>query len=234
MQTLTEAVAVARTAETEKRKEIVQNIGRFIQREGRLTQGHKRFAYGFLGTCLLNIFIVLLNIWLLDLFISGNFRNLGYDYLASEDGDRVLREIFPRITTCTFEAFGTGGGRTADQHLCLLATNIVTEKVFIFLWFWLLFLLCVSTTAFVYYSILLLCGNETLRTFFLAFTTRLRLSKLVGLTAGERSKKEREHGQVDKYLRSLPAPNYFFLYLLSSNIDFSILQEILVQISQPQ
>ena len=35
-----------------------------------------------------------------------------------------------------WEQYGPGGDVQISQHLCLLAANVATEKVFIFLWFW--------------------------------------------------------------------------------------------------
>ena len=54
------------------------------------------------------------------------------------------------MTKCTFHKFGTS--REVEKHdaLCILPLNIVNEKIYIFLWFWLLLLGCLSTLVVVY------------------------------------------------------------------------------------
>jgi hypothetical protein len=48
----------------------------------------------------------------------------------------VLYTTFPRMTKCHFKSFGTGGHVTEKDYLCVLAPNIISEKIFTFLWFW--------------------------------------------------------------------------------------------------
>ena len=60
--------------------------------------------------------------------------------------------VFPRMTKCTFHKFGTSGNIEKHDALCILPLNIVNEKIYIFIWFWLLilgfltFLILVSVT----------------------------------------------------------------------------------------
>ena len=58
--------------------------------------------------------------------------------------------IFPRMTKCTFHKFGTSGEVEKHDALCILPLNIVNEKIYIFLWFWLLLLGCLSTLVVAY------------------------------------------------------------------------------------
>ena len=48
--------------------------------------------------------------------------------------------VFPRMTKCTFHKFGTSGNIEKHDALCILPLNIVNEKIYIFIWFWLLLL----------------------------------------------------------------------------------------------
>ena len=71
--------------------------------------------------------------------------------------------VFNRLTMCIWRQFGDGGKLETSNHLCLLATNTIIEKIFVFLWFWLIFLLLASFINFAYYSILIFCKNDYVR-----------------------------------------------------------------------
>ena len=58
--------------------------------------------------------------------------------------------VFPRMTKCTFHKFGTSGNIEKHDALCILPLNIVNEKIYIFIWFWLLFLGILSFLILVY------------------------------------------------------------------------------------
>ena len=67
------------------------------------------------------------------------------------------------MTMCVWRQFGTAGGLETQNFLCLLSTNIIIEKIFVFLWFWLVFLLLCSMGNFLYYSLLILSKNDNVR-----------------------------------------------------------------------
>ena len=64
---------------------------------------------------------------------------------------------------CIWRQFGTAGGFETHNYLCLLSSNIIIEKIFVFLWFWLLFLLLSSVVNFLYYFLLIQCKNDYVR-----------------------------------------------------------------------
>ena len=41
---------------------------------------------------------------------------------------------------CDFQTYGKGGHITETGYQCVLAPNIISEKIFVFLWFWYLVL----------------------------------------------------------------------------------------------
>ena len=45
-------------------------------------------------------------------------------------------EAFPRVASCTFYKYGSGGEVVGYQALCILALNIVIDKVYLVLWTW--------------------------------------------------------------------------------------------------
>ena len=93
--------------------------------------------------------------FLMDRFFNGAFLTFGLEVIAFAERDQEDRldpmiYIFPRMTKCTFHKFGTSGEVEKHDALCILPLNIVNEKIYIFLWFWLLLLGCLSTLVVAY------------------------------------------------------------------------------------
>ena len=55
-----------------------------------------------------------------------------------------------RLTKCTFHKFGTSGELEKHDALCILPLNIFNEKIYIFLWFWMLILTSLTSLVVVY------------------------------------------------------------------------------------
>jgi len=229
MASISNGVTMANQQKEEERANMVKNIARFVDKDNSL-YNHRKYAYGFFFCQFLNLANVVFNIWLLNHFIGGQFISLGSRWMNSAEGEgnQLLRQIFPRMTLCDWEYIGTAGHDASTRYMCILATNIITEKIFVFLWFWLLLLLVISTIVLLYFSLMLFSNNENIRNYFLAFTIRMRVSKLRIRDTTEKDEKKK----VVKYLRKLPSTNFFFLYLLASNVDYRCLQDLLKEIEQ--
>ena len=52
--------------------------------------------------------------------------------------------VFPKVTKCTFHMYGPSGTIQRHDALCILALNIISEKIFVFLWFWFVLLAMIS------------------------------------------------------------------------------------------
>ncbi|KAL1117675.1 hypothetical protein AAG570_003990 [Ranatra chinensis] len=93
------------------------------------------------GVCLifcevLNAANLVFQIYLTDKFMAGNFLALGPNWLASNDKQSFLDQIFPKVTKCTFFKFGSSGTLQHHDALCVMSLNVVYEKIFCILWFW--------------------------------------------------------------------------------------------------
>uniref|UniRef100_A0A183CFT7 Innexin n=1 Tax=Globodera pallida TaxID=36090 RepID=A0A183CFT7_GLOPA len=104
---------------------------------------HSFVSFHYILFKLLNLCSALVQLYLLNCFmVPANYTYWGFDVLrdlmAGRDWSRS--GLFPRVTFCDFKI------RQAAQHLphqrftlqCVIMINMFNEKVFIFLWFWLL------------------------------------------------------------------------------------------------
>ncbi|XP_001604008.2 innexin inx7 [Nasonia vitripennis] len=103
---------------------------------------NRPWAY-YLGICeLMNFLNVLMQMYITNKFLGGAFLSLGQD-VAETDFTRqmdALDEVFPKVTKCTFHKYGPSGGIQKHDALCVMALNIINEKIYTFLWFWFIIL----------------------------------------------------------------------------------------------
>jgi len=81
---------------------------------------------------------------------SVNFLNLGWKVMTSERTYLPTRMLFPRQSKCVWRVPGTGGGASTTQANCLLPVNIINDKIFLALWFWLVFVSLLTGLNFIY------------------------------------------------------------------------------------
>jgi len=72
-----------------------------------------------------------------------------------EDRLDPMSRIFPRVTKCTFNKFGPSGSVQRRDAMCVLPVNIINEKIYVFLWFWLTGLVIITALSLLYSSFLL-------------------------------------------------------------------------------
>ncbi len=79
--------------------------------------------------------------WLLD----GSFLDLGASVVREGGGgawrdrrNHPLEVIFPRLASCTVSRFSSNGNLQNVEALCVIPLNIINEKIYLLLWFWLL------------------------------------------------------------------------------------------------
>ena len=64
--------------------------------------------------------------------------------------------VFPRVTKCTYHKFGPSGTIQNHDALCVLPINIINEKIYVFLWFWLILLTVITLAGILYHLFLLM------------------------------------------------------------------------------
>ena len=88
---------------------------------------------------LLSILVVISQILVLNFFLGQDFHTYGLEALKSIFyGTELSSPRFPRVTMCDFKVRRLGNVQRYTV-MCVLPINLFNEKIFIFLWFWLIF-----------------------------------------------------------------------------------------------
>ncbi|ALC48259.1 inx7 [Drosophila busckii] len=133
-------------AEAEER---VINIRRTMIDRMRLNQSwgaHLVFAE------LLNLANLCLQIYVTHRFLGRQFLTLGVKVLQERWVDKMdaLDIVFPKVTKCTFFKYGAAGSLQEHDTLCVMALNIMNEKIYTILWFWYAFLLTLTVLSLIW------------------------------------------------------------------------------------
>lgn len=113
-------------------------------------KGQKNLGYytRFQICQILNLLMLILNWWATNQFLAGNFHTYGVEVTEFYSKDAYVRgethdpmcNAFPTVVGCSMAVVGTGGTGVPITGICILAQNIINEKVYLFLWFWFVFL----------------------------------------------------------------------------------------------
>jgi hypothetical protein len=148
-----------------------------------------------------------------DKFLGGAFLNYGTDVINFSNMNQENRTdpmvaVFPRVTKCTFHKFGASGTIQKHDALCVLALNILNEKIYIFLWFWFIILAVFSGLAIVYSAAVVLLPS----------TREMILKRRFRFGAPN---------AVDTIIRKTQVGDFLLLHLLGQNMNLMVFGEIL-------
>ena len=107
------------------------------------------YFYGFIMCECLNVTVAFSVLFLTNKFLNHRFLLYGLKvwryYSLPEEEHRFeinpMCDTFPRIATCDYYRWGPGGRQENVNAICVLALNMINDKVFLIFWFWLLILL---------------------------------------------------------------------------------------------
>lgn len=99
---------------------------------------NKKFARCLILCELLNLINLIVQVYYTNVFLAGQFYSLGFKFMADDftGSMDVLDVVFPKITKCDFFKYGHSGSIQKHDALCVLALNIIHEKIYVVLWFW--------------------------------------------------------------------------------------------------
>jgi len=181
-------------------------------------KNHNFWAYRYFFCELLSLCNVIGQMFLLDRFFDGTFFTFGIEVLSFADRDQEDRidpmvYVFPRMTKCTFHKFGSSGEIEKHDALCILPLNIFNEKIYIFLWFWMLILSALTFLVVVYR--VLICFSGSIRTYLMKIRYRRVRTECIEVIM--------EKSQVG---------DWFLMYLLGQNIDQVIFKDVMQELAK--
>lgn len=103
---------------------------------------------------IINVINICANIYLTNLFLSGSFLTYGIKVLKYQQNRgyqfNPMEVTFPRLTKCNFYKYGSSGTIQHIDVMCILAQNVLNDKIYLFLWFWFFILAILSIMGFIY------------------------------------------------------------------------------------
>jgi len=124
---------------SEKEKKLLANFLEFVHNK------FNAYTYIFFICELLNIVISVSQFFATDAFLGNQFYYYGIDIfnyyrLPPEVRDlnstfNPMCEIFPRVGNCMVNRYNRGGGQQTGNAICILALNMINDKVFAFCWY---------------------------------------------------------------------------------------------------
>jgi len=177
---------------------------------------HQFYAFRFFLCELLNFINVLGQIYLMDVFLGGEFSTYGMDVVQMTELDpdnRIdpMSKVFPKTTKCEFHKFGSSGTVEKLDALCVLPLNIINEKIYVFLWFWFITVSIITGIQVVYRVMVL--ASPKLREMLLKVRSRLT-----------------PQHQVEHLCEKFKIGDWFLLYQLGKNIDPLIFKEFISEL----
>nr|BDT62529.1 MAG: innexin [Metapenaeus ensis majanivirus] len=161
---------------------------------------HDYYAKKYLFCEFLSILNCILNILLLNKFLNGMFLDYGNKVLAYYQNDNVttinpMTIVFPKVTKCSVPLYGASGSKEIKDLLCILALNNFNDKIFLFMWFWLIILSVLNTLNFIYHVLI----------FVIPHTRKIYLNRIA------------KDLQTSNFFNQVG--DSFFLYLVKKNVD---------------
>jgi len=119
------------------------------------TSQNNVYLTAFISCELLNFGAAIVNFVIIDSFLGGKFATYGSDAISYwMDSDNVKEDpmcsTFPTLVSCEYYLGGTNGKLDVRNTICILSQNIINEKIYLFLWFWMMALFGVSTVMMAY------------------------------------------------------------------------------------
>jgi len=206
----------------EKRESLIKTF------HDHLHNKYNAYAAWFLCCEQLNFTTVLCQWFITNRFLKYQFIRYGpavihYYNLPPEErsltqGFNPMCEAFPRIASCNYVRYGTGGMQEVRSAICILGLNMINDKIFLVLWFWYGFLTIFGVSRLIYRIVQ--CSSSKLRYFII----RMHIHRYF-----------HAHGHmrhVEHYINKCSYGDWFVLYQMSRNMNRRFFAEFLTLLSR--
>uniref|UniRef100_A0A0N4ZZ03 Innexin n=1 Tax=Parastrongyloides trichosuri TaxID=131310 RepID=A0A0N4ZZ03_PARTI len=111
----------------------------------------------YLITKLLYVINAVGQLFMLNHFLGGDYLSWGFETLYDVAHGYQIREndIFPRVIMCDFSVRVLGNIQRHSVQ-CVIMMNMINEKLYLFLYFWLVMMAVISSLSFLYYLTIML------------------------------------------------------------------------------
>ncbi|KAK6641081.1 hypothetical protein RUM44_012780 [Polyplax serrata] len=168
---------------------------------------------------LLNLLNLILQVYLTDVFLGYHFWDLGTKIYWDEKGDEFnpLDVVFPKVTKCSFQKFGPSGSIQHHDIMCIMALNIVNEKIYLVLWFWYIFLFIASVLALIWrFATFFLRHSLPFNRFVFNFTSMSKINE--------------EHLRI--VMNRVSFGEWIFLSYLAGSMNSKLFDDLLSQLAE--
>lgn len=159
-------------------------------------------------------------LFLLNYFVGENYTIYGIEVLSNLIHGRDTGESprFPRSTLCSFKVREFGGNTHRHTVQCVLPINLFNEKIYLFIWFWLVFV-----TIFTLLSILLWLWD------FIGHTRIQFIKRYIKMVPHYPYDRKTDRKSVQAFATHyLRQDGVFILRLIGKNVNEVILCEIIL------
>lgn len=167
----------------------------------------------------LNLVNLALQVYATNSFLGGQFYALGQNFIRDDFRGIMdaLDVVFPKVTKCHFHKYGASGTIQKIDALCVMALNVINEKIFVFLWFWYVLLAVVTVTAIVWRMLTLVLHSRSTKfngfVFSMACPGRLNPWDMLTVT---------QHSSFSDWI---------FLYYLAKNMEPYLFRNMLIELA---
>ncbi|XP_013415361.1 innexin unc-9 [Lingula anatina] len=172
----------------EKRATVIKYLVRHMDRYFGHKKDRDRECFGSLRTIITNMliccgvgkrfgnYLIFLFMWvkalyvansigqlfLLNTFLGTKFHLFGFEFLRNfmDEQDWTTSGRFPRVTLCDFKMRQLGGNIHRWTIQCVLPINLFNEKIYLFIWFWLIFVSAVTVFGFLTWLAVFFVGER--------------------------------------------------------------------------
>lgn len=182
---------------------------------------------GFIFCEVLNLLIVIFHFGLTHHFLHYRYIAYGFDvwqyYQLPEEEQRMpgqknpMCNTFPRIASCDYWRWGSGGKQENINAICVLSLNHINDKVFFLLWWWCFFIMLIAIIRLIYRAIQ--CSS-----------TRLRF-QLINMRMNRYFKRSSKMDKIENFIVDAKLGDWFVLYQMSKNLNRPFFMDFLTTLS---